>query len=1086
MPSVTLHFPVLVKNIEVDEKMQYYLRPLLFQGPMASHRRFERAVALFKREVKSALRSIEFNRENMDRLLWFRFNPQVEYKALKMEFVAAKQFVKGKFGVGYFILQDKCFVCLPAFDSFMFIGEKDEKGKYHIPQQAEETVRNLIRSYKKETKDDIDVQSYVATRHEFVTTLKFTVNVDFSEFQFEQNPMSWFFSMIGANHEFKGHVEILKVGFNLNDKYPGELKRAYYREDLVKRVSEILYQFENTPVVILGREGAGKRSIIHEVVYRYMDARKKVKENKKEIVWRIDPTRVIAGMSVVGMWQKRLESIFKFVIERGRKYKRHSDKILIDNVVALLRIGKSGQNDMTMSDVIKPYLEKRLLQFVLVATPEEWKIIQEKDRRFADLFQIIRVPEPDLKTAIGMVTRQRRNLELEYDCSIGTMAIAQLFNIQRNYLRRKAMPGSVMKLLNQLATKYKFREIDAGEVREEFEMFSGLHQDIFDAAHTYEKDEIRKAISAKLVGQQDAVDALADIIHTIKAKLTNPDKPYGSFLFIGPTGVGKTQAAKVLASYLMGSEDTLMRFDMNEYIGPDAVSRLIGDYYNPEGQLTGKVRYRPFGVLLFDEIEKAHPKVLDLLLQVLDDGRLTDSLGRTVDFTNTIIIMTSNVGAREASSILGFKTNASEETAVYRKAMQNKFRPEFINRIGKIVIFNPLALDHIMNIARLQINELLRRDGFVRRTTILNISEKALNWVAERGFDAKMGGRALKRQIERDLTTLSAEQLISTYSSQPIIFDILFKNKQLVPDVQVLRFAEPGTMNWFPKLPEGKNGRKFYGRLLREVEGMIREINDFEEEEGNGSGYVSESEWQRYHFKNKLQEVQERAKRMVLATDEITVDRQIQAIRLKRVGGSILGERKDRIREMYFQKETMEELSNQYTYADSYLDVRGSRYLDLLIELDFLKIYKEGYYKDDFQKIEMSFKSLITKLGKEEIEYLIETYSSLLQCLDVKFKTNKKKQTIEIEGLAIQHLMNKEAGVHLFYREHSTPIPVLVSMRLDKEEPNRNLEVIRLYHSNKTLTDLRTGFVNAKNIRPEELKLLIFGGIRHKGKSKSR
>ena len=161
----------------------------------------------------------------------------------------------------------------------------------------------------------------------------------------------------------------------------------------------------------------------------------------------------------------------------------------------------------------------------------------------------------------------------------------------------------------------------------------------------------------------------------------------------------------------------------------------IRDSYNPEGQLTGKVRYNPFGILLLDEIEKAHPKVHDLLLQVLDDGRLTDSIGRTVDFTNTIIIMTSNVGARAVSSQLGFGQNLANDAAIYRKSVGDMFRPEFINRIDRIVIFKPLALAHILNIARLQIKELLQRDGFVRRSTILNISQEALEWVAQRGYD---------------------------------------------------------------------------------------------------------------------------------------------------------------------------------------------------------------------------------------------------------------------------------------------------------------------------------------------------------------
>ena len=253
----------------------------------------------------------------------------------------------------------------------------------------------------------------------------------------------------------------------------------------------------------------------------------------------------------------------------------------------------------------------------------------------------------------------------------------------------------------------------------------------------------------------------------------------------------------------------MMRFDMNEYIDGGAVHRLIGDEHNPEGHLTGKVRYQPYGIVLFDEIEKAHPRVHDLLLQVLDDGRLTDSLGKTVDFTGTIIIMTSNVGARAASAQVGFDTGQRDDSSVYRKAVENRFRPEFINRIDRIVIFESLQLEHILSIARLQIKELLKRDGFVRRTTILNISSDALEWVARRGYDEKMGGRALKRQIEKDLTTLSAEQLITTHTDNPIIFDILFEDQKLVPKITPLAFCDALGEGWMPELPEISRGKRF-------------------------------------------------------------------------------------------------------------------------------------------------------------------------------------------------------------------------------------------------------------------------------------
>ncbi|MEO0341530.1 MAG: AAA family ATPase, partial [Bacteroidota bacterium] len=526
-----------------------------------------------------------------------------------------------------------------------------------------------------------------------------------------------------------------------NEFYPAQLNRAFFRDKIVDKLYKALYLSQNTPIAIVGKEGVGRHTIVHESVFRYLEKNSQT-DQQLISVWHLDPTRVIAGMSIVGHWQQRFEAIIKYLKEPFPN-KDLSHKALIDNPIALLRIGKSAQNDMTLSDVLKPYLEKRELQVIIIATPEEWTVFQEQDRSFSNLFQVIRLAEPDDETAIQMVLEQRKILEKEHDVRISISAINQLLYLQRKYFKSKVLPGSVIRLLQQLAVKYKEDVVEADQVRSSFQAISGLQERIFDTAYTYEPGEIRQELARELIGQPHAVEVLADVVHLFKSKLNNKNKPIGSLLFIGPTGVGKTQAAKVLARYLLGSDDYLMRFDMNEYIDSSAPQRLIGDYYNPEGQLTGKVRYKPFGIVLFDEMEKAHPLVLDLLLQVLDDGRLTDSLGRMVDFTNTIIIMTSNLGADKVDRAIGIGQDQSNIDHIYRRVVENTFRPEFVNRIDKMVVFQSLGPEHIRGIAQLQVNDLLSRDGFVRRTTILNISNAAMSWVAQRGFDKKMGGRAI-------------------------------------------------------------------------------------------------------------------------------------------------------------------------------------------------------------------------------------------------------------------------------------------------------------------------------------------------------
>lgn len=1089
MAFVALTIPVLVQDVVIEEKPHYYIRPLFLSYPIATNHRFELAVNQFKKEVKNYFKGYILDRQSADRLLWYLFNPETQYKQFSLRFNIGKQFIEGIFGVAYFELNNFLFVCLPKLANFMFIATKDKNGKINLEEQVEKVAQKKLREIRDENQSEFDPKIYFSSKKDFFTTIKVNINIGNTGFKFEQTSDHLFFSRLMGDSDFDGAVEIEKVGFDLNSKYPAGLRRAFYQDHLVTKVFQILFNKENTPIALVGPKGVGKHTIIQETVWRYQSNFYQTKKGGTQRIWHIDPTRIITGMSIVGMWQKRFEAILKYV-RKPSENSNLADKILIDNAVALIRIGKSASNSMTLADVLKPYLEKRQIQLTILASTEEWKILQEKKRRFTDLFQVIRLHEPELETATRIVLQQRKELELKNGTTFTIQAINQLFTIQRNYLKNIPLPGSIMNLMQQLAVKYRFSKIDAPEVRQEFKDFSGLEERIFDASHQFQTEEVDKIIGQELVGQPLAVQTLSDVVHIIKAKLADRSKPLSSFLFIGPTGVGKTQAAKVLCKFLMGNEDQLIRFDMNEYIDEYAVQRLIGDYHNPEGQLTGKVRYQPFGILLLDEIEKAHPKVHDILLQVLDDGRLTDSLGRTVDFSNTIIIMTSNIGAKEASVQLGFKTDKFDESAVYRKAVENHFRPEFINRIDRIVIFNPLELNHILRIARLQIKELLQRDGFVRRTTILNISKDALEWVAQRGYDARMGGRALKRQIERDLTTLSAEQLITTYNDNPIIFDITLENGQLKPQINALEFVSPIEENWIPDLPDISEGRRFYGILLRAIEKLEFSIEQYEEEGEiapqkmiiTGAGSLN---WQHYHFKNKVVEVKENIKTIMLGfRDNYFKEAPAIPLRLKR--GHLIPRKewatkgiRENFKDRLFQQEALKEISEAYYFAAAQFDSLKSEFIDNFLNVALLKLFGNGFLKGHTDKIHLRLTSSITGMGDWEIQFLIDRYVEVFKMLDIQYQISKDKKNIIAEGHSLYHLLKGEAGIHLFYIAHQNPLPI--KLQIDTEGDNSSInpefKVIRIYDGTNTLTDLRTGFSNAVNITASEFKLLLYAGI---------
>lgn len=1090
MPFVSLKIPILVQNVMVEEKEHYYLRPLFLNHPVATHRRFESALSQFQQEVKHYFKGFIFNRDNADHFLWYQFNPEVSYKHHEFQFNIGKQYVKGNFGVASFELRDQLFIFFPSVDNFMFIAEKQENGKVDLKAQAKEKAQKLLKEIKSNSGQSFTPEIYFSNPKSFLSEVKVNVNVGLGAFKFENDIDNWFFSRLNPSNDFDGAVEIEKVGNDLNSRYPADLSRAYYQDSLVDQLYQIIFQKDHAPIALVGPEGVGKHTILHEAVWRYQSNFYGAKVVKGQRIWHVDPTRIIAGMSIVGAWQKRFEAILKYL--QNPRDSKSSDILLIDNPVAMLRIGRSAQNNMTLSDVLKPYLEKRQLQVIFLASPEEWKIIQEKDRRFSDLFQVLRMQEPDVETATKIVLQKRRVLEAENETRITIQAINQILTLQRNYFNNKPLPGSVMNLLQQLAVKYRYQSVDVPEVKSEFRVFSGLEERIFDPVLQIDKDEVDQIIGRELVGQPKAVETLTNVIHLIKAKLANPSKPISSFLFIGPTGVGKTQAAKVLCNYLMGSEDRLMRFDMNEYIDGSAVQRLIGDYYNPEGQLTGKVRYNPFGVILLDEIEKAHPKVHDLLLQVLDDGRLTDSLGRTVDFSNTIIIMTSNVGAKEASVQLGFNTENRDESAIFQRAVENHFRPEFINRIDQIVIFNPLELDHILSIASLQIKELLKRDGFVRRTTILNISKDALEWVARRGFDAKMGGRALKRQIERDLTTLSAEQLIATKNDSPIIFDILFKEDRLVPNIISLDFVSPLEDQWLPELPDEARGRGFYKKLILNLEKIEKDLNWMEqnnqvEEQVMVFGDKSQGDlnWQYYQFKNRVVDIKDIIKTYMLGfRDRFFIEAPAIPLRLKtstlypRKNWSTKGVREN-LKDRLFQEEALKELTESYIYAQTQFDSFKTEFIDHYLNVSLLKLFAKDVQEQKTEQLEIKFQSCITGLGNWEISFLSERYVEFFEELDITYKVSKKNKSISVEGYALSKLLAGEAGIHLFYVAHQNPLPIKVVLKNSKGvlSKENNYRVIRIYDGNRTLTDIRTGFTNEMNIMPRELKLLVYAGI---------
>lgn len=1068
-----LTFPIWVQQITVDDKPQFRLRPLFVPFPLVTDQRYRSGLTQLKTEVKNVLKYPKLKRTNSSLLQWFLFAPDTTLEKITLQFKIGKLFIDGPFHVVRFTLKDLRILCLPSCENMLLIETGTSSADRR--QQLTEAVQAFMKN-EMEKVEDISPQHYYAGKREFLTEATVKVPLQFESTKHERQENLPLFAQLLPADDFQGAYEINKVAQDLSELFPDDLHRAYHREQEYKKLQQLFFHPPYTPLVLVGAEGVGRHTLIHEVVFQYIQQKQET-EKPNSSIWLLDPTRIIAGMSIVGMWQKRFEAILQYLIEpeAGRSEPHY---LVIDNPIALLRIGASANNRLTLSDVLKPYLERRKLPIIMIASSQEWAVFQEKDRSLAELFQVYRLNEPDQLTAIQMILKKRKWLEERHQLSINIAAIQQLLYIHRNYLSQKALPGAVIRRMERLAIKNQEGFIDADEVRSDFQLSSGLQPRIFDPAYTFDPDEVRTAMRGSLIGQPAAVEALAQVIHLYKAKLNDPEKPISSLLFIGPTGVGKTQAAKVLANYLLGGEKHLLRFDMNEFVDGAAAQRLLGDYHQPEGQLTGKVRYQPFSIILLDEIEKAHPNVRDLLLQVLDDGRLTDSLGRTVDFTNSIIIMTSNLGAEAIGRTIQLSGSALQDNAIYQQEMEKHFRPEFINRIDQTVVFRKLERSDIQGIARLQIRELLRRDGFVRRTTILNIDQKALQWVADRGYDARMGGRALRRQIEQDLTFLSAEQLLGFQHEGPIIMNIVLEHNHLRPNIHPLEFAEARKTSFLDHIPDSDNGNIFYRKLGQAIEQLRVKVNAYEAD----LPYHFEKDWRYYQFKTQLdvvkQEIQtiriaysDRYYREALATPLRLKQTRIPSWREEDKSASDRGSMKAKL----FQEAALQELSDVYKFAPIQFDNLRSEFIDNYLNVALLCFFGDGFLTNEVHTCTLKIDSLIADQGQAEITYLLRNYIQLFEHLDLSFTVDDDQNKITAEWYNLGNLLAGEVGIHLFYVAHANPIPLRIT--LEGQPKLDTYRVIRVYDGLKTLSDLRTALTNAVNMTPQEFKLLLYGGL---------
>jgi DNA polymerase III delta prime subunit len=745
--------PIYLEERREDGRAAHYARAVFFHKFVEKHEMASRAVAKLAQKLQTAMSALAREGRH-EQLAAYSFYPDdLDEKTLKMSLNLGDRHAPVSYLVFTFAAFGRRVAFTPTLPDVWW-----EIGRGELPAlRAQEVYEQHFRAIeRKHGKGAANPGDFSVNAKAWLSSLD--VNVDAPEMFVK--PLKEKFAFFGGDGGTKsGSAELQSVGRCLDWLYPDELDRPVGRDAEADELFQLLKTKDRRPVLILGPRGAGKTAVLHEIVRRFVAARRSAHSGQEQF-WLLAPQRLVAGMSYVGEWEARLLAIVKHAQEQ-----RHI--LYFDDLLGLYQAGISAQSSLSMAHVLKPYIERRDVRIVAEMTPEALRVLQEKDRGLADQFHVLRVNEMDENQTLRALVGVMRDLEQKHECRFQTDALPAVMDLQRRYARESVFPGKAAGFLRRVALKRRKDWVTRFAVLAEFKAQSGFTMQFLDDGATLKRGDVLQKLREKVVGQENALNAAADVVTLAKARLNDTSRPLASMLFLGPTGVGKTYCAKTLAEYLFGAAERLLRFDMNEFVSPYAVARLVGTFDQPEGLLTGAMRRQPFAVVLLDEIEKAHPDVFNLLLQVMDDGRLTDALGRTADFSNAIIILTSNLGVREAGAKLGFRHSQTREGHVFTQAAEKFFKPEFFNRLDRIVPFERLRREDVGDIARHLLNELWQREGLARRRCKLLVDDETLDAVVEAGYHPLLGARALKRAVERHLTQPLGAQLAGLALNAP-------------------------------------------------------------------------------------------------------------------------------------------------------------------------------------------------------------------------------------------------------------------------------------------------------------------------------
>lgn len=568
---------------------------------------------------------------------------------------------------------------------------------------------------------------------------------------------------IGSDNERLISEFMLQFGRDLvQEVIDGDTDPIVGRDNETEQVVRILSRKTKNNPVLIGEPGVGKTAIVEGLVQRIVSGNVP-KCLKDKVIYSLDLGSLMSGTKMRGELEERAKEIFDEL-----RTKKGQVILFIDEIHSI--IGMGSDSGVDIGNMMKPFLSRGNMSCIGATTLDEFRKNIEKDSSFTRRFRSVMVDPPNVEDTINILRGLRSSYEDFHEVAIEDESIVTAANLSHRYISERFLPDKAIDLIDEACATSRINDEDDKIVGED-DIASVVSRWTGIPVNRMTEEEGEKILNLdvelhkRLVGQDEAVQLVSESMIRNRSGIKDPNRPIGSFIFLGPTGVGKTELAKTLAESMLDSEQNIIRVDMSEYMEKHSVSRMIGSppgYVGHEagGQLTEAVRRKPFSVILFDEIEKAHPDVFNVLLQVLDDGRITDGQGKTVDFKNTIIIMTSNIGSQHL--LTGIGNDGQIKDAARDKVMtelQRGFRPEFLNRVDDIVLFKPLSRENIKVIVELLLNDIRKRleDRFIG----LEITEEAKSYVANVAYDPIYGARPLKRYLSGTLETKIGKALLS-------------------------------------------------------------------------------------------------------------------------------------------------------------------------------------------------------------------------------------------------------------------------------------------------------------------------------------